>query len=116
MAAMLCICVQVQDTDAAAKLKTAALKLQKVRDEGLLLTVEYTTVFEYLKYLHTIATGIEPWGSSAMLYLAAAVSDFYLPWDEMVTSPILSLINLLCIESQHRSKPLRKKQPSDAML
>ena len=71
-------------TDSAAKLRSATQRLQKVQEEGLLLTIEYTTVFEYLKYLHTISKGLGPWGASAMLYLAAAVSDFYLPWEDMV--------------------------------
>jgi hypothetical protein len=48
---------------------------------GALLCVSYTSVFEYLQYLKEICVvlGLEC-GENAMVYLAAAVSDFYAPW------------------------------------
>jgi len=37
-----------------------------------------------VQYLETICNCLSSLGKRAMLYLAAAVSDFYIPWDEMV--------------------------------
>jgi len=75
--------LKVQDNSSGASLKEAVEKIHEVQREGMLLTVEYTTVFEYLKYLHTIAMRLEHWEAASMVYLAAAVSDFYVPWEEM---------------------------------
>ena len=38
-----------------------------------------------LQSLKVIATALEPLGPTACFYLAAAVSDFYLPWADMVS-------------------------------
>lgn len=47
--------------------------------------VTFTTLAEYLHILREIAIHIlRPLGSRSMLYLAAAVSDFYIPSQEMV--------------------------------
>lgn len=37
-----------------------------------------------MQILKLIAISIRSFGSSAMFYLAAAVSDFYVPWETMV--------------------------------
>lgn len=37
-----------------------------------------------LQYLKAIAGALAAVGPNALFYLAAAVSDFYLPWQEMV--------------------------------
>ena len=48
---------------------------------GALLCVSYTSVFEYLRYLKEICVVLgSECGENAMVYLAAAVSDFYAPW------------------------------------
>lgn len=44
--------------------------------------------------LRLIALRLNPLGSSAMFYLAAAVSDFYVPWESMVSS-VHSLLEVL---------------------
>uniref|UniRef100_A0A2P2LQU4 Uncharacterized protein MANES_02G157700 n=1 Tax=Rhizophora mucronata TaxID=61149 RepID=A0A2P2LQU4_RHIMU len=51
---------------------------------GRLLKLPFTTIFEYLQMLQMIAMSMEDLGSHAMFYLAAAVSDFYVPWSSMV--------------------------------
>ena len=50
-----------------------------------LLELPFTTLFEYLWLLRTICErfGSIGLGSKAMLYLAAAVSDFYIPKDQV---------------------------------
>lgn len=37
-----------------------------------------------VQYLEVIAAALRPLGSQAAFYLAAAVSDFYIPWPDMV--------------------------------
>jgi len=46
-----------------------------------LLCLPFTTIFEYLFYLRTVALCL---GRGAMVYLAAAVADFYVPHESMV--------------------------------
>ena len=45
--------------------------------------------------LRTIAEALRPLGRQAVFYLAAAVSDFYIPWPQMV-SPMTPLQRLTC--------------------
>lgn len=65
----------------------SALLLQHsdVNEAGTLLSIEFTTLSDYLHLLQGIAQLLDQCGRSAMLYLAAAVSDFYIPACEMVT-------------------------------
>ncbi|XP_059630466.1 phosphopantothenate--cysteine ligase 2-like [Cornus florida] len=58
--------------------------------EGLLLKLPFTTIFEYLQILQLIAISLRSLGPSAMFYLAAAVSDFYVPWESMAEHKIQS--------------------------
>ena len=37
--------------------------------------------------LETIATRLRPFGAQVLFYLAAAVSDFYVPWEDLVGLP-----------------------------
>ncbi|KAL6983519.1 Phosphopantothenate--cysteine ligase 2, partial [Sarracenia purpurea var. burkii] len=59
-------------------------------DEGLLLKFPFTTIFEYLQIFQLIAESIKNLGTRAIFYLAAAVSDFYVPWKSMVEHKIQS--------------------------
>nr|XP_008527967.1 PREDICTED: phosphopantothenate--cysteine ligase [Equus przewalskii] len=57
---------------------------------GTFLAVEFTTLADYLHLLQAAAQALNPLGSSAMFYLAAAVSDFYVPVSEMPQHKIQS--------------------------
>ncbi|CAN6476835.1 unnamed protein product [Victoria cruziana] len=57
---------------------------------GLLLKLPFTTIFEYLQILQIVSTSMDSLGPRAMFYLAAAVSDFYVPWMSMVEHKIQS--------------------------
>ncbi|GLT41386.1 hypothetical protein SLA2020_154530 [Shorea laevis] len=57
---------------------------------GHLLKLPFTTIFEYLQMLQMIAISMRSLGSHAMFYLAAAVSDFYVPWKSMAEHKIQS--------------------------
>lgn len=61
--------------------------------------LDTTICFRARQFLHTVAVGLQPWGSLAMIYLAAAVSDFYVPWDTMVTCNVSSTSAITALRS-----------------
>ncbi|XP_029359075.1 phosphopantothenate--cysteine ligase [Echeneis naucrates] len=65
-------------------------KYQEVKDNRLLLPIEFTTLSEYLHLLKAAAQALSTIGNKAMFYLAAAVSDFYIPASEMPEHKIQS--------------------------
>ncbi|KAM5320275.1 phosphopantothenate--cysteine ligase isoform 9-T16 [Glossophaga mutica] len=69
----------------------AALRsYQEAAAAGTFLAVEFTTLADYLHLLQAAAQALNPLGPSAMFYLAAAVSDFYVPVSEMPEHKIQS--------------------------
>ena len=69
---------------AAPALAPAVLRHLDAARRGALLCVPYTSVFEYLQYLREICTVLgSECGENAMVYLAAAVSDFFAPWSTL---------------------------------
>ena len=42
-----------------------------------------------MQFLQLIAETLRPLGRGAAFYLAAAVSDFFVPWSEMVSRPCI---------------------------
>ncbi|XP_007908912.1 phosphopantothenate--cysteine ligase [Callorhinchus milii] len=65
-------------------------RYQAVREAGLLLAVEFSTLSDYLYLLRAAAQALSPIGPKAMFYLAAAVSDFFIPASEMPEHKIQS--------------------------
>lgn len=65
-------------------------KYKRAKTENTLLTLPFTTVNEYLWYLRELAILMQPLGSRSLFYLAAAVSDFFVPADRMVEHKIQS--------------------------
>lgn len=53
--------------------------------EDRLLCIDFTSLSEYLWLLRAICQQLSDHGALALLYLAAAVSDFYIPADKMVS-------------------------------
>lgn len=62
----------------------------QARQAGCLLPVPFVTVVEYLFLLRGISEAMQPLGRHAMHYLAAAVSDFFIPLDHMSEHKIQS--------------------------
>jgi phosphopantothenate-cysteine ligase len=60
------------------------------KDENRLLSIPFTTIHEYLWLLRETACALAPMRSQAMLYLAAAVSDFFQPESTMAQHKIQS--------------------------
>ena len=74
--------------DAAAALARAAAEYREHRAQ--LLAVPFVSVSDYLFLLREAAQALAPAGARALLYLAAAVSDFYLPESAMAEHKIQS--------------------------
>ena len=55
-------------------------KHTKVRKNDKLLVLPYKSIFEYLVLLRVASQELECKGDRVLFYLAAAVSDFYVPW------------------------------------
>ncbi|OCL07212.1 phosphopantothenate-cysteine ligase-like protein [Glonium stellatum] len=60
------------------------------KKENRLLILSFVTITEYLWELREVAKLMRPLGHKAMFYLAAAVSDFFVPQDRMVEHKIQS--------------------------
>ncbi|UXI17766.1 hypothetical protein NH340_JMT03709 [Sarcoptes scabiei] len=65
--------------------------LEKISDSSeSLLKITFTTLSEYLYILRELTAILKQFGSKAMLYLAAAVSDFYIPPQNLAVHKIQS--------------------------
>lgn len=56
-----------------------------VHDMGTLHTLTFVTINDYLWLLRAVAQELSVLGRSSLYYLAAAVSDFFLPRQKMVS-------------------------------
>ncbi|KAI5364566.1 Putative DNA/pantothenate metabolism flavoprotein [Septoria linicola] len=65
-------------------------RYRKAKKENTLLLLPFVTVNEYLWHLRDLATLMHPLGANALFYLAAAVSDFFVPAERMVEHKIQS--------------------------
>ena len=71
-------------------LQSTLRKYKHVKQLGLLLTINFRTVDDYLHKLQVCSEAINVCGSLALVYLAAAVSDFYIPEEKRVLHKIQS--------------------------
>ncbi|XP_010538972.1 PREDICTED: phosphopantothenate--cysteine ligase 2 isoform X2 [Tarenaya hassleriana] len=81
--------IQVRSSHSEA-VKRAVRDQQAAVAESRLLKLPFTNIFEYLQTLQLIGTALKDLGPDAMFYLAAAVSDFYVPWNSMTEHKIQS--------------------------
>lgn len=70
--------------------RAALAQRRAVREEGTLLQVPFTTVSDYLHLTRAAACAVAPAGDKALVYLCAAVSDFYVPQSAMAEHKIQS--------------------------
>ena len=87
------------------KMKQVLEQYQAAKKNRLLLLLSFTTVNEYLFELRSLATLMQPLGPRALFYLAAAVSDFFIPRDRMEEHKIQST-EAGSIEQPRKSKQL----------
>ncbi|RDL31505.1 CoaB-like protein [Venustampulla echinocandica] len=72
------------------KMLTVLRKYNSAKKENRLLTLPFTTINDYLFVLRAVAHDMRPLGPNGLLYLAAAVSDFFVPPERMVEHKIQS--------------------------
>ncbi|KAJ5692311.1 Phosphopantothenate--cysteine ligase CAB2 [Penicillium macrosclerotiorum] len=65
-------------------------KYRYAKQNNLLLLLPFTTVAEYMFELRSLAKLMRPLGPNALFYLAAAVSDFFIPRSRMAEHKIQS--------------------------
>lgn len=65
-------------------------KYRYAKQNNLLLLLSFTTVSEYMFELRSLAKLMRPLGPNALFYLAAAVSDFFIPRSRMAAHKIQS--------------------------
>lgn len=79
------VCHEYQD-----EMRQVLRQYRYAKRNNLLLLLPFTTVTDYLYELRTLAHLMRPLGAGAMFYLAAAVSDFFVPRDRMAEHKIQS--------------------------
>ncbi|ARF02690.1 SWPV1-087 [Shearwaterpox virus] len=73
----------LKDEDKNSVMVNGLKSYKKALDDDALLVIDFTCVYQYLKLLQKITEALSIMGSNAMIYLAAAVSDFYIPYEDM---------------------------------
>ncbi|XXH02347.1 hypothetical protein Hte_008720 [Hypoxylon texense] len=72
------------------KMLSVLRKYNAAKEQNLLLMLPFTTITDYLHELRAVAQLMRPLGPNGLLYLAAAVSDFFVPADRMAEHKIQS--------------------------
>jgi phosphopantothenate-cysteine ligase len=80
----------VANEEYRSKMITVLRQYNDAKRKNLLLTLPFTTITDYLFVLRSISQLMAPLGPSGLLYLAAAVSDFFVPPERMVEHKIQS--------------------------
>ncbi|EFZ01214.1 phosphopantothenoylcysteine synthetase/decarboxylase [Metarhizium robertsii] len=74
----------------AAKVRDVLAKYRRARDANMLLMIPFVTIGDYLHELRALSRLMRPLGPRGLLYLAAAVSDFFVPPERMAEHKIQS--------------------------
>ena len=75
----------------------AVRQAQESKKKCMYLRVSFTTVFEYLAYLRVAACALRDMGRRALMYLPAAVSDFFVPWNDLVRKKWMPLMYMFLV-------------------
>lgn len=84
-------------------------KYKEALDQTKLLQLSFTTLSEYLWLLRAACQALAPLENKAILYLAAAVSDFYIPSNEMVSVLSYKLSSIICLYNVYLSNNFNNK-------
>lgn len=96
----------VADNKYQAKMKDVLKRYKRARQGNMLLTLPFTTITDYLFVLRAVSQLLRPLGPKALLYLAAAVSDFFVPPARMVEHKIQSTdaVTAAAAKAKHTSE------------
>ncbi|ODQ65788.1 putative phosphopantothenoylcysteine synthetase [Nadsonia fulvescens var. elongata DSM 6958] len=78
------------DPEHSTLMKKVLIQFTKVKDDNSILMVPYTTVNQYLHTLHAASVALSSVSEKSVFYLAAAVSDFFLPHSKIPEHKIQS--------------------------
>ncbi|EOD43810.1 DNA/pantothenate metabolism flavoprotein [Neofusicoccum parvum] len=81
----------VVDEEHQRKMLRVLRQYAEAKRKNTLLILSFVTITDYLWELREVAKLMRPLGSHAVFYLAAAVSDFFVPKDRMVEHKIQSV-------------------------
>jgi phosphopantothenate-cysteine ligase len=79
-----------REGDDSAKVREVLRKYRRAKDANTLLMIPFVTIGDYLHELRAISRLMRPLGRRGLLYLAAAVSDFFVPPERMAEHKIQS--------------------------
>ena len=99
--------IEVKKENTADQLLDVIKRYEDAKEKNLLLKLPFVTVTEYLFMLRAVVKEFAPLGSKGVFYLAAAVSDFFIPTSEMVEHKIQSGSGNLVINMQPVPKLLK---------
>ena len=85
------ICLKLQ----SSQLQNVLTDFNKYKSD--LLSISFTTLDDYMHLLKSISCMLKPFAQRAAVYLAAAVSDFYIPFKCLPEHKIQSSGNELCL-------------------
>ncbi|RKP35664.1 DNA/pantothenate metabolism flavo protein [Dimargaris cristalligena] len=100
----------------AAEMATQLARYQEAIASNSLLMITFTTLTDYLFHLRAAAKALSVLGPRAMYYLAAAVSDFFIPAQRMVEHKIQSADGGLTLTMDQVPKFLRPLLETDPNL
>ncbi|KAK4555417.1 Phosphopantothenate--cysteine ligase cab2 [Recurvomyces mirabilis] len=80
----------VVDSEFQTQMSEVLSRYRQAKKENTLLLLPFVTVNEYLWLLRGLAMQMQPLGAKGLFYLAAAVSDFFVPAERMVEHKIQS--------------------------
>lgn len=98
------LCLELNDT-AKHLVATEGRLVSQMKEH--MITISFTTVDDYLRLLETVSNKLAPFGPRVSIYLAAAVSDFYIPRDKMSKHKIQSDNGGLALTLDQVPKKLR---------
>jgi phosphopantothenate---cysteine ligase (ATP) len=82
------------------------------KKKNLLLTLPFTTINDYLFVLRSISHLMRALGPNGLLYLAAAVSDFFVPPERMVEHKIQST-NATDLQAEGKDAPSKEEEQEE---
>ncbi|MCL4129123.1 UNVERIFIED_CONTAM: hypothetical protein GTU68_026130 [Idotea baltica] len=93
--------------EGSRKVECIYKKYKEVKEKKVLLKISFVSLSEYLWHLRAATEAFHKYTPKSLLYLAAAVSDFYIPQDEMTEHKIQSGTGPLCVTLQLVPKMLK---------
>ncbi|KAG5970818.1 hypothetical protein E4U55_001441 [Claviceps digitariae] len=78
------------DATKLARVRDVLRKYRRAKDANMLLMIPFVTIGDYLHELRALSRLMSPLGRRGLLYLAAAVSDFFVPPERMSEHKIQS--------------------------